>query len=332
MHDMKDGNCLQLPQEIADAIIDFLHDDKVSLSACSLASRSLLHETRHHMFSKVTLNTENISRFVMLLEASSPHTNTIASSVHTLILERSYHPWPIAAMDRLSAQLRVVKCLRLCHVNLLSVDRHNNTRDTRSRRPIQELITRLGSIEELELDKVRVESIDHLMGVVYASQKLRWLSLGSLNLQDPVNLELPLAANTTVRARLKDGPCFSLRCLNLNLETDRPDISRNIMEWILSRHPVPDVREMVCAAGDLEDPMLKDTTRRVGGSVMQLRIEHIAGEDPNYWCLTFRNINCLPASYSWQSQSRSPNSALYSISLELRSCILFWSQHGKVLA
>ncbi|KZP28335.1 hypothetical protein FIBSPDRAFT_947914 [Athelia psychrophila] len=270
MHTIEDGNCSQLPQEMVDAIIDFLCDDRVALTACSLASRSLLPETRHHLFSKITLTTENIPRFVMLLEDPSPH--TIASSVHTIILSRSYHPWPIAAIDRPTAQLRAVRCLRLRHVNLLS-DRHNDACDARSRRPIQELITLLGSVEELELDEVHFDNIYHLMDVVYASQKLKWLSLGSLNLRGSVTL--PLAADKEARARLADGPRFSLRYLSL--ETNKPEISQSIMEWVMSRNPVPIVRSMICAARDLENPMLQEITRRVGGSVMRLWIIFIAG-------------------------------------------------------
>ncbi|KZP14964.1 hypothetical protein FIBSPDRAFT_935485 [Athelia psychrophila] len=273
---IEDGTCSKRPQEMADAIIDFLHDDRVSLIACSLASRLLLPETRHHLFSKVTLTAESISRFVMLLEDSSPH--AIASSIHTLVLSHSYHPWSIAAIDRLTAQLRSVKCLKLSHINLLSPDRHHGVCDARSRRPVQELITRLESVEELEFDKVHVDSIYHLMDVVYASPKLKWLSLGALNPRGPVTLPLPLAADTAARARLADGPCFSLR--RLNLETDKPVISQSIMEWMMARNPVPTVHEMICAVGDLKNPTLHEIVRRVGGSVMRLRIERIAGRPP----------------------------------------------------
>lgn len=257
-----------IPQEMVDGIIDFLHDDIISLVACSLAARPFLPETRHHLFSKITLTTENISSFVMLLEDSSPH--TMASSVHTVILERSYHPWPIEAIDRLTAQLRAVKCLRLLHADLLSFDRH--APDERSRRPILELITRLGSVEELELEKVHFESIEQLIDLAYASPKLKWLSLGSLNAHDSVRL--PIAIDSA--KHLKGGPCFSLRCLKLR---DKPEISDKVTQWIMSRNPVPPVLEIVCSASDLENSTLKEFTRRVGGSVMRLQIEDIAGDD-----------------------------------------------------
>lgn len=253
-----------IPQEMVDSIIDFLHDDIISLVACSLAARPFLPETRHHLFSKITLTTENISSFVMLLENSSPH--TMASSVHTVILERSYHPWPIEAIDRLAAQLRAVKCLRFLHVDLLSFERH--APDKRSRRPILELITRLGSVEELELEKVHFESIDQLIDLAYASPKLKWLSLGSLNAHG--SMRLPIATH------LEEGPCFSLRCLKLR---DKPEISENVTKWIMSRNPVPPVLEIVCSASDLENSTLQEFTRRVGGSVMRLQIEDIAGDD-----------------------------------------------------
>jgi hypothetical protein len=45
----------QLPQEMTEAIIDHLHDDKPSLKACSLVCTAWTHPTRLHLFSRLTL-------------------------------------------------------------------------------------------------------------------------------------------------------------------------------------------------------------------------------------------------------------------------------------
>ena len=49
---MKDahGSSLTFPPELVDRTIDHLHDDKPSLRACTLVSRSWLNTSRHHLF------------------------------------------------------------------------------------------------------------------------------------------------------------------------------------------------------------------------------------------------------------------------------------------
>jgi hypothetical protein len=43
-----------LPQELLNNIVDFLHDDKPALAACSLVSRALLHQSRIHKLFRIT--------------------------------------------------------------------------------------------------------------------------------------------------------------------------------------------------------------------------------------------------------------------------------------
>ena len=42
-----------LPQELIDYIIDFLHDDKKSLSSCALTHRTWVNTTRYHLFRRI---------------------------------------------------------------------------------------------------------------------------------------------------------------------------------------------------------------------------------------------------------------------------------------
>lgn len=44
-----------IPLEVLDIILDFLHNDAASLRAASLVSRGWVHESRHHLFNKITL-------------------------------------------------------------------------------------------------------------------------------------------------------------------------------------------------------------------------------------------------------------------------------------
>lgn len=45
---------MSLPQELVDYVIDFLYDDPVSLSSCSLVSRAWVDESRCHLWHKIT--------------------------------------------------------------------------------------------------------------------------------------------------------------------------------------------------------------------------------------------------------------------------------------
>lgn len=49
-------NTMDLPPEIMDSIIDVLHDDRLSLAACSLACRPWLNRSRYHLHRSVTHN------------------------------------------------------------------------------------------------------------------------------------------------------------------------------------------------------------------------------------------------------------------------------------
>ncbi|OCH90374.1 hypothetical protein OBBRIDRAFT_730925, partial [Obba rivulosa] len=64
----------QLPQEMTDTIIDFLHDDAAALRSCSLTCRTWLVRSRHHLFSEIKLQggTASIALFARLL-SFAPH-------------------------------------------------------------------------------------------------------------------------------------------------------------------------------------------------------------------------------------------------------------------
>jgi hypothetical protein len=53
----------KLPQELIDAIIDHLHDDKEALASCSLVCRTWTPRTRHYLFTNFTLNGKKLKTF-----------------------------------------------------------------------------------------------------------------------------------------------------------------------------------------------------------------------------------------------------------------------------
>ena len=76
-----------LPHELSDHIIDFLHDDRQTLSACSLTCRAWLATARFHRFSTTTVR-GRLQPFLDLLECSPD----IAPYVHVLHLNGASLP------------------------------------------------------------------------------------------------------------------------------------------------------------------------------------------------------------------------------------------------
>jgi len=73
-----------LPPEVIDLIIDFLHDDKPSLAACTLISKDFLPSTRFHLFSEVPVQPRHM---LPLLELLASPSNQIAPFVQRLLFD-----------------------------------------------------------------------------------------------------------------------------------------------------------------------------------------------------------------------------------------------------
>jgi len=56
----------ELPNEIQDRILDFLHDSKPTLRACALVCRAWVPTSRYHIFSDITLRTKDVPSFEVL--------------------------------------------------------------------------------------------------------------------------------------------------------------------------------------------------------------------------------------------------------------------------
>lgn len=88
-----------LPQEILEGIIDFLHDDRRSLYACSLASLKLVTASRHHLFSETTLA---FAKFQRLLEILDAPWSSLANTISRLVItgEEAHKMSPQARLAR----------------------------------------------------------------------------------------------------------------------------------------------------------------------------------------------------------------------------------------
>jgi hypothetical protein len=84
------------PLETIDMIIDYLHDDKLSLAACSLGCRQWLPSTRFHMFCEFKLAVDN---FIQVLDVLEHPLSTITPVIQCLVI------------CQLNSEVRVDVCL-----------------------------------------------------------------------------------------------------------------------------------------------------------------------------------------------------------------------------
>jgi hypothetical protein len=60
-----------LPLELTDRVIDFLHSDKNALAACSLVCKSWVPASRYHFFGEITFTTvAKVQSFIELFEST----------------------------------------------------------------------------------------------------------------------------------------------------------------------------------------------------------------------------------------------------------------------
>ncbi|KAI8969564.1 hypothetical protein BD414DRAFT_503012 [Trametes punicea] len=68
-----------LPAEIVDRVLDYLHDDPQTLAACALAARVMLPTSRFHRFGELVLNTRRIQTLEPLLDAAQDLARVVTS-------------------------------------------------------------------------------------------------------------------------------------------------------------------------------------------------------------------------------------------------------------
>ncbi|KAI0371031.1 hypothetical protein BV20DRAFT_965664 [Pilatotrama ljubarskyi] len=80
----------QLPPEILDRILDFLHDDRRTLSACALAGRVLLPTARFHRFDNVKLFPGQVQTLISLVDSTPELARAITTlRIHPVQLDPS---------------------------------------------------------------------------------------------------------------------------------------------------------------------------------------------------------------------------------------------------
>jgi len=156
-----------LPQELADRIFDFSHDDLPTLKHCSLVSKRWRFSCGHHLFRSLTLNPSNA--LDVLAFSMANNNDTIFSRVKRLKVSEEQLPllsipWVVDASTALH-HFSSVTCLCLHGIVW--------------REPVS-LISLTGGfpyLRELEIDNIVVHSMDILLQAIVGFLSLDRLSL-----------------------------------------------------------------------------------------------------------------------------------------------------------
>jgi hypothetical protein len=274
---------MSLSPELIDIIIDNLHNDKRSLSACCLTSKQWVTSCRFHLFSKMTVTSHRIPSLLHFLES---HSTSIASLVRNLVVDdfsaRALAPLGTgvdpdegtrsdtlsgvhggstvvySSLGRLGTRRpfsidklkRIFRLLR--SVEYLHIHKCHHVIDSN-------MFSVLTNVRELVMEDIRLNNLQHTLSFVYAFPMLTTLSIvGRSTWRD---LPSPLSKYKTRPGQ----PSFSLRKLDL---TD-PELF-SISNWLLGLNPVPPIFSLGISAYESQSSIA--LLRAIGPSVLTLEV------------------------------------------------------------
>jgi hypothetical protein len=212
----------KIHSELADTIIDYLHDDSRALASCSAVCRAWLPRSRFHLFEDILLEPSRLHLFDLL---DSP-LSTIAPYVRCLTLEEgqgrySYEPkWLNNALPRL-AVFTAVESLK---VDLARFD-VLETETTKG------LVSNFRMLNNLHFWHVEFRTFSQLVDVLGECPRLVHLSIDSLSYQD--KWDTPHEGHPEIKNSL---PTSCAQKIPLHLHTfDLGSCEKNaILYWLLS--------------------------------------------------------------------------------------------------
>jgi len=249
---------MSLSPELVDIIIDNLHNDKHTLSACCLTSKQWVASCRFHLFSKMTVTPHRLPPLWYFLDSHSPN---IALLVRNLVVD-DFSEWALGGgleegsrlsyltdkLRRIFLLLRSVRHLHICncyHVidpNVFSI---------------------LTNVRELVMEDISLTSLQHMLSFVYAFPILETLSVvGTSTWRDR---SLPPSKYKTRPGQ----PSFSLRKLDLHFD---PNLS-SISKWLLGLDPVPQIFSLGLYVVDYGIHSSIALLRSIGPSVLTLELK-----------------------------------------------------------
>lgn len=234
----------RVPPELCDYVIDFLHDDRRSLSACSLTCKAWLPAVRYHMFGSVILQKHRFDTFSHLLY-SSPH---IGSYVKDLTIEKLSYPQPkldgdLARYHPFDAMEQLFPSIfsHLPAVTSLSVTLvEMNATAAIPMAPIvrDSLMRNLRSVEDLTINYCRFNAFEDLVDILHSFPRLRCLALHGITWRDRFG-------------RRTQKPPVLPPLIKLTLGRDMDVVS--IIDWLMSESMHCSVRSLYASSSTESD-------------------------------------------------------------------------------
>ncbi|KDR68390.1 hypothetical protein GALMADRAFT_231355 [Galerina marginata CBS 339.88] len=308
-----------LPQETLEEIVDFLHDDRRALLACSLASTRCLPVSRYHLFSEVKLVSTKLCRFLELLDSPwSSIANTISRIVFTgydrsqkfpcqwmqrrarsMGLESGTLVEYLPHFPRIRGRLQSVAAIRFADLSTVDIPE-----------TMWRVLSVIKSVKMLEMHRVAFEECPlRFLGYLSSLPLLETLSISRPTmLMNPAQLTLLReriggGEDCCVRLTKREvGTLFRVPLLDIRRSSQIPSQNQNLsrsaaagiawLEWLVAQWPMPAIVSL---------RMNLDTEPRMVS--MLTRYFECAGSSIQALCVTLPSS--FPGKIFLQSQSAS---------------------------
>jgi hypothetical protein len=238
-----------IPSELTDAIIDYLHADGYPLTACSTVSKAWLPRTRHHVFGSLRLEPATSARFFELIDCPL---STISPYIQHLHVTRAYGGGGQTWFKDLLPRLVIFTALQSAALTLA-----NFVFLETGLRPILESCFRL--LRHLALHRCRFSSFAQFVDVMCACP----------HLESFTSTDLTWNADDAFSKLLRPSRLPYLRTLKLELHGIGA-----MLNWLRLGEIVPRVSELIITLIALDDAeYIAAFVRTLGPSLVHLEID-----------------------------------------------------------
>ncbi|CAA7268168.1 unnamed protein product [Cyclocybe aegerita] len=158
----------EIPQDLCEFIIDFLHADRRALAACSLVARSWLCASRYHLFRSIKFDSANAHHFLRLLDSACATFPYITRTLH-LCDEEYFFPRRVDEhLIRGITSLSTLKAFKMTAITWSGYDPHPHHR--------RDLLIS-NTVTQVELGGVEFDDIHDLVCLICGFGSLQELRL-----------------------------------------------------------------------------------------------------------------------------------------------------------
>lgn len=236
----------QIPPEVIDYIVDFLHDDYKTLANCSLTCRSWLPRARYHKFSSMRVTHDTRDKYLKLLHTCPD----VWPYIQRLRLDAfgSRTPWTEWGIVALTNHLPNLHSLTLKGFSILTT------------LPLESV----AHLRELMFHSCYFTSLDTLLSTLVSISSLQMLSLQGLAFEREL---VPSDAHTR-----RHTPSYRLTGLDLHMASAR---TYTIMDALLAGSFYEQI-EILCITSSTND-VDYDVFHRVINTMSSVRVLRVYG-------------------------------------------------------